>query len=365
MDQQQTKVNLNRMNNYNMIGFVSALMVVLGHMCHLIGIPPTLFMGQAVSTLAVKILFVISGCLTATSYMRDRNVIRYGIRRISRILPGLIGVVLFSILIIGPIFSSLDTIDYFKHDVTWGYLKNILFNVQYFLPGVFSNNPYPDAVNGSLWTLPVQMGLYIMLPIVFTIFRQFDKIKVSFMIAILLEGVNIILSRFFPEIRIVIWGTDIISALTIMPYFFMGIVFTSSKIKKYLNLQLGIGLVLVSAMLNFAPAKTELLVFLILPYFVFSFALAEKPFFGKWFSRNDFSYGMYLYGFVLQQAIVTILWKYQLTLNIYWVISSIITVVFGMLSWFCIERPFQQLGKKLLSNEKIKNLPQQEMRVVE
>lgn len=340
-------------------------MVVLGHMCHLIGIPPTQLMGQAVSTLAVKIFFVISGCLTATSYMRDRNIIRYFIRRLARLLPGLIGVVFFAVFIVGPIFTSLSISEYFSNSVAWSYFKNIIFNVQYFLPGVFSHNPYPNAINGSLWTLPVQMSLYVMLPIIFTVFSKVDKVKVAIVLAVITEAANIILSRFFPGTRWVIWGTDIVSALTIMPYFFVGIIYTSSKVKKYLNLQLATGLVLVAAIIGMAPAKSELMVFFILPYFVFSFALAEKPFFKKCFAKNDISYGMFLYGFVLQQMVVTLLMKYQLTLNVYFVICSIITIVFGVLSWFCIEKPCQVLGKKLLGKDKIKNLPQQTMKIID
>ncbi|MCX4198562.1 hypothetical protein OMR07_26260 [Methylobacterium organophilum] len=46
-------------------------------------------------------------------------------------------------------------------DGTWTYLQNILLVTRYELPGVFTGNIYPDVVNGSLWTLPLEVLMYI------------------------------------------------------------------------------------------------------------------------------------------------------------------------------------------------------------
>lgn len=151
-----------RNNNFNIIRFVAAMMVVLGHMCHLVAVEVNQLLGQAVSTIGVKIFFLISGYLIAQSFLNDSNIVRYCIRRFFRIIPGLAGVVLFAVFIIGPVFTILPIKDYFSHGTTWAYLKNIGLYIQYFLPGVFEANPYPDAINGSLWTLPVEVILMIL-----------------------------------------------------------------------------------------------------------------------------------------------------------------------------------------------------------
>lgn len=50
---------------------------------------------------------------------------------------------------------------YLAADGTWTYLQNILLVTRYELPGVFTGNIYPDVVNGSLWTLPLEVLMYI------------------------------------------------------------------------------------------------------------------------------------------------------------------------------------------------------------
>lgn len=349
-------VNSSRENNFNIIRFVAAMMVVLGHMCHLLAVDVNLFLGQEVSTIGVKIFFLISGYLIAQSFLNDSNLLRYAIRRAFRIMPGLIGVVLFAVFIVGPVFTVLPIGQYFSNYLTWAYLKNIVLYPLYSLPGVFETNPYPNAVNGSLWSLPVEVLMYIAVPVVFLIFRKQDKVKAAVFFAIFLEAANVAIGRLKPGAFFVVYGTDVVSALAIIPYFFMGIVFLSPRVKKYLNLQLAVGLLCVAAMMNLSAAKSEIVIFFVLPYFVFSFAFAENPKFVKCFSKNDFSYGLYLYGFVIQQCIVKILWEYQLTLNIYFVICAFVTFAFSALSWFLIEKPAQRLGKRLLKLEGIANL---------
>ena len=346
----------NRNNNFNILRFVASMMVVLGHMSHLIGVEVNIFLGQAVSTIAVKIFFLISGYLIANSFINDSNIIRYAIRRFFRIIPGLIGVVFFALFIVGPIFTTLSIKEYFTSSITWSYLKNIVLYIQYFLPGVFESNPYPNAINGSLWTLPVEVMMYFFVPILFLVFRKLNRIKVVAVLAIITELLCLFFGYIKPGSYFVIYGTDIISSLSIIPYFFVGIIFTSKKIRKYLNLQLATGLICILEMVNISSLKAEIALFIVLPYFVLSFAFTENPLFVKCFSKNDFSYGIYLYGFVIQQVIVEVLFDYQLSLNIYFIICGVVSILFGMLSWYLIEKPAQSIAKKILKSEKIRNL---------
>ena len=161
-----------RINNFNIIRIVAAAMVIYGHMSSIMGVYKHTVYDQAVSSLAVKILFVISGYLIMVSLINDDHFGRYMVRRCFRIFPGLIGVVLFSALIIGPIFTNLPLSEYFTSKITWNYLRNILLYPIYVLPGVFSDYTYPNAVNGSLWTLPIEFALYLVLPALLWVFKK-------------------------------------------------------------------------------------------------------------------------------------------------------------------------------------------------
>lgn len=355
------KANSSRENNFNIIRFIAAVMVIYGHMYHLIGSLPKNYFGMAVSSIGVKVFFLISGYLIMQSYVRDSSLLRYAIRRFFRIVPGLIGVVIFSVFIVGPIFTTLPLGDYFRDPLIKLYLKNIVFFINYNLPGVFADNIYPNAVNGSLWSLPVEVFMYIMLPIIFIIFRKLSKKPIIFSFAIIAEGINLGRQIFFPDLRIVIYGSNIIDALALIPYFFVGMLFCFDEIKRFLNFQLAAALLIIGMMLDVSTVKGELLLFFVLPYFVFSFAFVDKPLFKNCFSKNDYSYGMYLYGFVIQQILVNKLAHLGLSLNIFMVISTIVTMIFAMLSWHLIEKPFQKIGKQLLKNKYITKLPKNEI----
>lgn len=46
-----------------------------------------------------------------------------------------------------------------------------LYRIQYIIDGVFENNPYKSAINGSLWTIPYEFTMYVLLSFLI-IFRK-------------------------------------------------------------------------------------------------------------------------------------------------------------------------------------------------
>ena len=41
-------------------------------------------------------------------------------------------------------------------------MQNAVLVLVHPLSGVFASNPYPDVVNGALWTLPVEYACYVL-----------------------------------------------------------------------------------------------------------------------------------------------------------------------------------------------------------
>lgn len=341
-----------RVNNFNIIRMIAAAMVIYGHMAHIMGLPVHTIYGQAVSTIAVKLLFILSGYLIMKSIMNDSHFGRYMLRRSFRIFPGLIGVVLFAVLIVGPIVTSLPLKDYFSSYGTWAYLKNIILCPNYMLPGVFGNYIYPNAVNGSLWTLPIEFSLYLVLPALLVVFKKLKIVKPGLFVTTVVCIIGSCLRLKYPEARLVFYGTNWLDALAIVPYFFAGSFLALPEMKKYLNLQIAVILMFVTAIFRLSSIKYEIMLCIILPYAVLSFALTERPVFSKWFAKCDFTYGLYLYGFVIQQLVSHQLSKLNssvFSLNITFAICFVLTFVCAVISWYLIEKPMQILCKKILN----------------
>lgn len=341
-----------RVNNFNIIRFVAAAMVIYGHMAHIIGQSVHCIFGQAVSSIAVKILFTISGYLIMKSLLSDANFGRYMLRRSFRIFPGLIGVVLFAVLIVGPVMTDIPLSDYFRSPATWQYLKNIILYPIYSLPGVFVNYTYSNAVNGSLWTLPIEFLLYLILPLLLVIFKKLKAVKPGLLIVTIVSIIlNCVKMKYFPEARFVFYGSNWYDALAIIPYFFAGSFLALPELKNFFNLQIATLLMVLTAIFRFSAVKYEFILCFVLPYFILSIALTERPVFSKWFEKCDFSYGLYLYGFIIQQLFYHQLEKLNspiFSLNISFLICFCITLICAVISWYIIEKPMQQLCKKIL-----------------
>lgn len=112
-------------------------------------------------TVAVHAFFAISGYLVTLSWLADPDIGRFVARRLLRILPALVIVVLLSAFVLGPLATDRPTTAYFTDAETWRYLSSALtWPIRYRLPGVFAQNPLAGIVNGSLWTLPMEMLMY-------------------------------------------------------------------------------------------------------------------------------------------------------------------------------------------------------------
>ena len=344
-----SQIESERNNNFNIIRVFAAFLVIYGHMGVLTGVAAETLFSQPVSTIAVKIFFTISGYLVTKSFLSDTNFLRYITRRIFRIFPALIAVIVFSTLVIGAHYSTLSIAEYFSHPQTYRYLfGNILFHPEYTLPGVFTGYTYPNVVNGSIWIIPGEFLMYLILPAVLVIFKKLGSTKIGVILFMLISLISSLLYiSIFSSARFVIWGNDIFQLFPLIPYFFAGCLFTFPEFKKILNLQFAVVLALFSMIAKTGIVINEILVFISLPYLVLSFALSEKPIFSEWFKKSDFSYGIFLWGFPIQQIVGAKYAQYGLSVFILATISYLIAFIPAIVSWYFIEKPMQKIGKKI------------------
>ncbi len=158
-----------RGNNFDLLRLAGAWLVLFSHSFVLSGHasdePIAFVLGGFADggRLAVGMFFVVSGFLVARSAL-GRPPADYARARLLRLWPPLAVVLLLQALVLGPVVSALPATAYFADPAVWTALaRGLVFNPQLGLPGVFATNPFADAVNGSLWTLRVELACYVLL----------------------------------------------------------------------------------------------------------------------------------------------------------------------------------------------------------
>lgn len=158
---------MDRNNSFDLIRFLAATAVLFEHCYVLSGPgninPVSLFIKyDTLGGIAVDTFFILSGFLVTRSYLNNDSCITFTLKRVLRIFPGLLCVVLACAFVAGPALTTLSVSQYYTHPETYSFLLNAVLDTRYYLPGIFNTNPYPNAVNGSLWTLPIEVTMYLL-----------------------------------------------------------------------------------------------------------------------------------------------------------------------------------------------------------
>ncbi len=329
------------LNNFDFLRFCAAFMVLCSHQFALGGRPePTLLVPfLSIGAWGVFIFFSISGYLVAQSFDLDPSPLRFATKRFLRIWPGLCVVVLLSVFVLGPAISTLPLSDYFTAAGTWAYLKTLsLFKLSVTLPGVFENNPYPRAVNGSLWTIPIEVTWYIIL-------LALGVLCITRFRFLLLTGLLGLAAYVF-----VIFDVEGNLRRTIYEelgvFFCCGIVlYHFRSFWKRHPKKIALVLALLSAAL-FLMEKRYAAISVLLPFCILWFGTSSTKGIRNFGRYGDFSYGIYIYAFPVQQ---TVMLSTQNALPLWAAggLSAIVTLAFACLSWHFIEQPALELKKHL------------------
>ena len=331
-------------NNFDALRFFGALLVLWGHTFTLTGGVPPATLAMSLNTLGVKIFFVISGFLIAKSWRSDPSVVRFAQRRALRVFPALIGVVLFSALIIGPLFTDLPLDQYFRHPHFWSYFQNIALRIHYALPAVFTDTPIPHAVNGSLWTLPVEIVAYMAVPIVLSVTALLRRIPMS-VAALLLSVTGAIIAldiwgRFQPvetQASWTVYATNWLVSLQLVSYFFIGLCIAVLRLERFMTYWMALALIVLAVVIPWRGMWAFLPAFFVIPVAVLAFSLSPRIALFDPLSRyGDLSYGLYLYAYPVQQAVSSVTGITHPTAH--FALSAAITLVLAAGSWHLIEK---------------------------
>lgn len=321
-----------RSNNFDFLRFLAAMMVIVGHSFTLLGQPSIALFGKPLAHMGVIIFFSVSGYLIADSWQRDPSVGRFLARRALRIFPALIVVVVISAVAVGPLMTSLPLETYFNHSQFFDYFLNIVLSPRYNLPAVFLDNPYPNAVNGSLWSLAPEFACYLAIVLLGLIFRRHLAWPIAFaFVALAIVNVS-------PRGSLVVFGSDIFQASDVSVYFAAGALVRCRSIP----LRSDVGLLfLLGASIASAINFDFVAMFawdIALPYVILWLGLQRWPVVGAWGRFGDPSYGMYLYAFPIQQTLAHVT-NGTIALPVMILATGALSAGAGYLSWMLVERP--------------------------
>lgn len=328
-----------------MVHIGAALMVMVGHEFDLLCETAPSIMGRDIHGLGVRILFFVSGYLVCSSYCRTNNPLKYAWKRISRLYPALILCLFVTVCFMRMLTTEPNS--YWQS--AWTYFwHNLEMRPKYDLAGVFTDNPYPTAVNGSLWTLPIELLCYALLIPVAEIFKAIKRISkklsmgFAFILLLIVLIGDTVKQLYFSQTNLFFWNIDLSNALSLSTWFFTGVVFYAFDMAKFCNLQAGTIICIVY--LCMPPEVVYFGAPIIVGYGVLSFALSENPLFGKRIKR-DICYDLYLYAFPVQQTVIFLAQKNHINLNLYLLLlgSMFINWILAEISYFVIHEKLEKI----------------------
>jgi peptidoglycan/LPS O-acetylase OafA/YrhL len=209
-----------------------------------------------------------------------------------------------------------------------------LISIRYYLPGVFENNPFPKAVNGSLWTIPLEVRCYLALALLGVI--GLTRAPVAMAIGTVLFGIYYFVFAPDPTNYLFHFGL----------YFFSGVCLDLFR-RYWEGRSVALGSVIcflaVALFLFDAPRPAYLLLITSLSVWIGS---RETPVLNRVGRFGDVSYGVYVYAFGVQQTVIWLVGK-TLPFAAGLLIAAVITTLCAYLSWYLVERPALGLKARL------------------
>jgi peptidoglycan/LPS O-acetylase OafA/YrhL len=320
-------------NNFDALRFVAALSVIFSHSFLIAegtgaSEPLNRLTGnQCMLGLAgVFVFFAISGFLVTQSFEQTQGPLRYLAKRCLRIFPGYIVVLVLTAFVLGPLVTTLPLGEYLhRPEPYWYVLDNSVFSLKlHELPGVmFVDNPVGLEVNGSLWSLGYEFEMYLMV-LALGVLRLI-KLPVCLLLLALgmacihFDGLNFLGG----------WGW-------MLGFFAAGMVLYKMRDTRIFHpnvaLFAAIGLVLGAGYGQF------ILFFPIFGcYLALYLALNPKLPVIPAARFGDLSYGLYIYGWPSQQAVIWLMHGHAQWWQVF-VLATLLASALAFLSWHLIEK---------------------------
>ncbi|MDB2439760.1 acyltransferase [Hellea sp.] len=334
---QTVKIRDGHDNFFTPLRLVFAILVVVGHTFNValrsLEAEPQIFFQYNYSFIAVNLFFIASGFLVTKSMLYRGDIPEYASARILRIYPALIGVLLFTMFVIGPLATSLPWAEYFTHK---DFLKQpfavlSFYQTDMFLPGIFQSN-YEQLAGAPLWTLRYEFLAYIGTALIFSLGLMRKKWMV--LAQFILPSIAWVAANWLGILDSL--PATIQALLRFGMAYGLGAAIFAYRDRLSFHV-LGIPVMVLLAVLTSKLYVFEIMMNLMLAYFVMWAAYVKAPKFNALQKLSDVSYGIYIYHWLVMQLVF--MWFPSLSTLALLVITLPVTYWFATLSWHFIEKP--------------------------
>ncbi len=327
-------------NNFDFVRLFAAFLVLVSHQFPLGGRAEPMVDGISAGHVGVAIFFSISEYLIAQSWSRSPDLAAFVRARLTRIWPGCAVVTLLAAFVLGPLVST-RTDGYFLSSETWRYLRTLAFDVQYRLPGVFVDNPYPHAVNGSLWTIPLELTWYAVIAALGV--AGLVRRRAAMVPACLLVVAYVLQQRYTGK------PGPVHPLFELGSFFAIGAALATVRGTLLERRREALFAAAIVAAGLSASGLSFIAQFVLLPVLAIGFGEARTPILRRVGRFGDVSYGFYLYAFPVQQTVV-LLTGNTLSVATGIATSAAITLLLAFASWRLVEKPAMRWRTATRSN---------------
>lgn len=324
-------------SNFDGVRLGAALLVIFGHEFSIRGLAQPEIFGSHIASLGVKIFFSVSGYLVAQSFARDPDAWRFLQRRALRIVPGLVFCVLVTVFVLGPLVTQGSLANYARDPGTLAYVWNLAFGFAETMPALFADNPLPHAVNGSLWSLPAEAAMYCIL--LATALASGGSLRrwTLMTLAVFAASLGVVYGFGLNGwTEVLVYGTRLSAFCVVAGFFCAGSLAWLLRASVPLRFDIAAALVLSGLVLR-QTLLFPLLEPLAVTYVALTLCLRSTPGLRDAARFGDFSYGLYLFAYPLQQ---TVQQAYGDTLDFgpAFALSLAGTIACAAVSWHAIEK---------------------------
>ncbi|WP_223600751.1 acyltransferase [Chryseobacterium sp. GVT01B] len=331
---------ISRSNNFDFLRLVFASLVIITHSYALSGATQGDPLSQLTNSqmefsyLGVHGFFIISGYLIFKSLLRCKGLADYYWKRLLRLFPALLVVLFLTVLLAPAVYES--SVPYLQNKSVYTYIpQNLtLFFRQKGIGGVFENNPYKHSINGSLWTICYEFSMYVMVSLLFFI-RKKAFVKTVVILLFISSYILTIFQPYFLYGVFVKLGLGSNHFYNLMCFFAGGMVLTylnASKRTENILIIASFIVLIVSVYLNISQYTC----YITLPLLVILIGERSTRYINKVGEViGDTSYGIYIYSFPIQQALV---YFFKLDTVMLFIFSLPLSILLGYISWHLIEK---------------------------